>query len=202
MSIDKFFNAFVLSGLVAVLTLSNSFAQDRERDRDQYNDRDKVNRIDPGTTIPVRINDSIDVDKGDNRVYTGTVDADVRGENGRIVVPRGANVELMVRYSADNDLNLDLESIAVNGQRYAVRTDEKHIEAQRDNSLVGSIVGAINGGEGRGRAVRIPRDSVVTFRLARPLDVGIIDRGETRDGLHYHEWYGDRHWRSPLRSSF
>jgi hypothetical protein len=193
MPINKIFSACIVSGLVTIVSLSNCFAQDRGNERDQYNDHDRVSRIDPGTLIPVRVNDSIDVDKGDNRVYTGTVDADVRGDSGRIIVPRGADVELMVRYSPDNDLNLDLESIVVNGYRYAVKTDEKHIEAQRDNSLVGSIVGAINGGEARGRAVRIPRDTVVTFRLARPLDVGIADRGEMRDGYHYHDWYGDRH---------
>ena len=177
-------------GVLSLFTVANAVAQDRGDDRG-YGDRDRIARLDPGTTVPVRVNESIDVDKGDNRVYTGTVDADVRGDNGRVIVPRGANVELMVRYSRDNDLNLDLESILVNGQRYAVRTDPQHYDAQRDNSLVGSIVGAINGGEAVGRAVRIPRDSVVTFRLARPLDVGVADRGEDRGGYHYHDWYGN-----------
>lgn len=190
-SINKLFSTLILSGSIAFMALPNSFAQDRDNGRDQYRDGDRVSRVDVGTSIPVRVNESIDVDKGDNRVYTGTVDADVRGDNGRIVVPRGANVELMVRYSADNDLNLDLESISVNGQRYAVQSDPKHIESQRDNSLVGSIVGAIDGGQARGRAVRIPRDSVVTLRIARPLEVGVADRGEMRDGHHYHDWYGD-----------
>ena len=100
----------------------------------------------------------------------------------------------MVRVARDNDLILDLESVVVNGQRYAIRTDANRIESQRDNSLVGAIVGAINGGEARGRAVRIPRGSVVSFRLERPLEMGIADRGVTRDGYHYHDWYDqDRH---------
>jgi hypothetical protein len=43
-----------------------------------------------------------------------------------------------------------------------------------DNSLVGSIVGAIQGGEARGRAVHIPRDSVLIFRIERPLDMGAL----------------------------
>lgn len=166
--------------------------RDRDRDRDRIEDHGRVARLDPGTVIPVRVNESIDVDKGDSRVYTGIVDQDVRGDNGRLVVPRGATVELMVRYSRDNDLNLDLESIAVEGRRYAVATDEKHMEAQRDNSLVGSIVGALDGGSVSGRAIRIPRDSIVTFRLARPLVVGAPDRGEMRDGYHYHNDDPDR----------
>jgi len=183
--------------LLSVLTIATTgitagaYAQDPDRDRDHDRDRveehDRVARLDPGTVIPVRLNESIDADKGDRRVYNGTVDQDVRGDNGRLVVPRGATVELMVRYARDNDLNLDLESIVVDGRRYSVASDEKHMDAQRDNSLVGTIVGALDGGSVSGRAVRIPRDSVVTFRLARPLMVGAPDRGEMRDGYHYHD---------------
>jgi len=181
----------VLAGMT-LFTLPAAFGQNRYPDSDRLDRTDRIARLEPGTLIPVRINQAIDVEKGDNRVYTGTVDADVRGDRGRIVAPRGSTVEMMVRFEPDNDLNLDLESIVVNGQRYAVRSDEKHIESRRDDSLVGSIVGAINGGEVRGRAVRVPRDTVITFRLARPLEVGIEDRGVTRDGYHYHDWYDRR----------
>ncbi len=165
-------------------------AQDRYEDRDRA--RTDVTRVEPGTVIPVRTNELIDADRQDYRTYTGIVDRDVRGDNGRLAIPRGSTVELMVRVARDNDLILDLESVVVNGQRYGIRTDATRIESQRDNSLVGAIVGAINGGEYRGRSVRIPRDSVVTFRIQRPLDVGVEDRGIMRDGRHYHEWYRDR----------
>jgi len=182
-------------GLFALLVSSPlCSAQDRERserDRDgnRYGDRGRISRLEPGTMIPVRTNQAIDVERRDNRVYSGTVDQDVRGENGRIAIPRGSNAELIVRVARDNDLILDLESVVVNGQRYAIRSDPNRVESQRDNSLVGAIVGAINGGEAQGRAVRIPRDSIVTFRLQQPLDVGITDRGVERDGYHYHDWY-------------
>jgi hypothetical protein len=183
-------------GLLAVAALftSGTFAQDRERDhdRDRTPDREGVARLEPGTVVAVRMNEAIDVNKGDNRVYTGVVDQDIRGENDRLLIPRGSTAEMMVRYSGDNDLNLDFESVMVDGRRYAVRAEEKRIESRRDNSLVGSIVGAISGGEARGIAVRVPRDTVVTFRLARPLEVGVPDRGITRDGHHYHDYYGDR----------
>ncbi len=178
-------NAGPLRLLVLALCLSPlAAAQDRDRDRDS----DRTARLEAGTVIPVRTNESIDVDKGDNRVYTGIVDQDVRGSGGRLVVPRGSPVELMVRISRDNDLILDLDSVMVNGQRYGIRTDPKRIESRPDNSLIGGIVGAINGGEARGRAVRVPRDSVVTFRLQRALDMGVADRGSLRDGRHYHDY--------------
>ncbi len=169
-------------------------AQDRDEDRDRDRGRDRgMTRLEPGTVIPIRTNDSIDVERKDNRVYYGTVDQDVRGDNGRIAIPRGSNAELIVRVEADNDLILDLESVSINGQRYAIRTDPNRVESQRDDGVVGAIEGAINGGQVRGRAVRIPRDSVVTFRLERPLDMGVTDRGVKRDGYHYHDWYDRDH---------
>lgn|SRR5689334_1595105 len=165
---------------------------DRDRDRDRYNDR--VTRLDPGTMIPVRTTEPIDVERRDNQVYYGIVNQDVRGDNGRLAIPRGANVELIVRVERDNDLIIDLESVTVGGQRYAVRTDATRVASQRDDSLVGGIIGAISGADVRGRAVRIPRDSLMTFRLQRPLDMGVADRGIMRDGRHYHDYY-DRPYR-------
>jgi len=185
-------------GLFGVFIAAPSWGQDRDRiDHDRYWDQGqgRYTEIVPGTVVPVRLNQAIDVERRDNRVYYGTVDQDVRSDSGRIAIPRGANAELMVRVAPDNDLILDLESVVVNGQRYAIRAEPNRVESQRDNSLVGAIVGAVTGGQVRGQAVRVPRDAVVTFRLDRPLDIGVADRGVDRDGNHYHDWYdrdGDR----------
>jgi len=179
------FTMFALSPLCS--------AQDRDGDRDRNWDRDRgmYTRLEPGMEVPVKLNQTINVERSDNRVYYGIVDRDIRGDNGRIAIPRGANAELMVRVARDNDLILDLESVVVNGQRYAVRTNPDRVESQP--TVVGAIVGAVSGGEVRGRVVRIPRDSVVTFRLEQPLEVGVSDRGVDRDGNHYHDWYDRGH---------
>jgi hypothetical protein len=185
----------LLGGLAVLLALSALpplFAQYRDGDRDRDRDRDRMTRIEPGTIIAVRTNDTIDVERNDYQVYRGMVDQDVRGDDGRLAIPRGSNVELIVRVERDNDLIIDLESVSVNGYRYAIKTQVNRQPSQRDDSLVGSIVGAIQGGEPRGRAVRIPRDSVLTFRLQRGLDMGVADRGSDHDGRHYHDWYRDR----------
>jgi hypothetical protein len=187
--------SFKSMGSLALLTglflAAAAWAQDRERMRDSDRNWDTQNKrytqLVPGTLISVRPNESIDVERKDNRVYTGIVDRNVRGSNGQMAIPRGSTVELIVRVAADNDLILDLESVTVNGQRYAVKTDANHVESARDNSLVGAIVGAISGGQARGRAVRIPRDTLLTFRIERPLDMGVSDSGETHDGKHYHD---------------
>lgn len=177
-----------LTGLLLSLPVH---AQDRDRAGGRYWDqgRGMYTRLEPGTMVSVRLNQAIDVERRDNRVYYGVVDQDVRGSNGRIAVPRGSNAELIIRVAPDNDLILDLESVVVNGQRFAIRAEPNRVESQRDNSLVGAIVGAVSGGNVRGRAVRIPRDAVVTFRLDRPLDMGVADRGVDRNGYHYHDWY-------------
>ena len=172
-----------LQGVLAVLIVSgwcmSSVASAQYRDWDH--DRDRVTRLEPGTRIPVRLNQTIDVNRSDNRVFYGTVDQDVRGDHGRVVIPRGSSVELMVRVARDNDLVLDLDSVVVNGDRYALRTDPNRFESERDNSLLGNIVGAINGQKVRGPAVRVGRGTVLTFRLERPLEMGARDRDHDRE---------------------
>src|SRR5947209_2336824 len=103
-------------GVISALCLAPlGFSQDRDRDRD------RVTTLTRGTVIPVRTNEAIDVERSDNRVYTGITDQDVRGDDGRLAIPRGSRVELIVRVSHDNDLILDLDSVEVRGQRYAIR---------------------------------------------------------------------------------
>jgi len=179
--------AVLAFGLIPALT-----AQDRDHDRYWDREHARFTRLEPGTVIPVRTTEGIDVERTDNRVFRGIADQDVRGSNGQLAIPRGAPVELIVRVARDNDLILDLESVTVNGQRYAIQTEPNRVESRRDDSIVGAIVGAINGGEVRGRAVRLPRESIVTFRLGQPLVMGVADRGIDRGGYHYHDYY-DRH---------
>ena len=183
-----------LGGAILALLLSSPYgrAQNRNWDRDWDHDRGMYTRLEPGAVIPVRLNQSIDVERRDNRVYYGLVTQDVVGDNGRIAIPRGSNAELIVRVAPDNDLVLDLESVVANGHRYAVRTDPNRFESARDNSVVGAIIGAISGVQVRGPVVRVPRDTIISFRLERPLDVGVTDRGADRDGYHYHDWYDRR----------
>jgi hypothetical protein len=179
------------ASLVAALCLAPAlFGQDRDRDRYWDRERGVYTMLQPGTVFAVRTQEPIDVARTDNRVFSGIIDQDVRGDNGRIAIPRGARAELIVRVARDNDLILDLESVVVNGQRYAIRTEPNRVESRSDNSIVGSILGAINGGE-IGRTVRIPGGSVVTFRLQQPLEMGVADRGVDRGGYHYHDYYGD-----------
>jgi len=173
--------------LVALCIPRAILAQDEGRDRGR--DRDRVTRIDRGTVVVVRTTETIDSDRRDNQIYNGIVDQEVRGADGRLAILRGSPVELIVRTEPDNDLVIDLESVTTNGERYALRTEPNREEARRDDSLVGAIVGAVRGEEVRGHEIRIPRGSVLTFRIEQPLYMGVVDRGVDRDGRHYHDWY-------------
>jgi len=187
----KFMGNVAVSALFLTALTS---AQDRDRDRDRYwdNQNRRYTQLFPGTMITVRPTEAIDVERKDNRIYNAVVDQDVVGDNGRLAIPRGSTAELIVRVARDNDLILDLESITVNGQRYAVKTEPNRVQSMQDDSLVGALVGAISGGQAQGRTVRIPRDTRLSFRLGRPLDMGVADRGIMREGRHYHDYYDDR----------
>src|SRR5437867_4072844 len=99
--------------MISALCLSSAVAsaQNRYWDQNRYGDRGGFTRLEPGTVIPVRTNETIDVQRRDNRVYTGIVDQDVWGDNGRLAIPMGSTVELIVRVAPDNDLILDVESV-------------------------------------------------------------------------------------------
>ena len=185
--------------------------------------------IDAETMFKVRTTQAIDVKTADGLIFTGTVEEDVLDRNGDVAVPAGSTVELMARKSGD-EMTLDLESLTVNGRRYAVVADQstvgtsgqlesgaRTIGANRDTAvyvgggaLLGTIVGAITGvakgaaigaavgagaGAGaqiitKGKSVYLPAESLVTFRLARRLNVDVEDTGFSRDNRHYHRDYG------------
>ena len=86
-----------------------------------------LSRLEPGTTIQVRTTDTIDSQSIDGRVYTGTVEADVRDNQGRLAIPAGATAELVVRRGPDNELVLDLDSITINERRYGVDATRNRI---------------------------------------------------------------------------
>lgn len=154
-------------------------AQDRDRDHGDWHDHyDRAIRVDQGMTIPIRLTQTIDVQRSDQTTYPGVVDQDVMGDEGRVAIPAGSRAELHVRTADDGDLVLRLEAITVRDDRYGVSTDPRRIQATQNNDLVGSIIGAIRGnGQVNGQTVRVPRDTVLNFRLERPLEI-----------MHHRDW--------------
>jgi hypothetical protein len=182
--------------------------------------------IDAGTEIAVRTNETIDTKQANGRVFSGNVAEDVRDTAGNIAIPKGADVELVVKRTIDNDLALDLDAVNINGRRYGVETEENAINSGKKEgigankrtgkyvgggAIIGAIIGGIAGG-GKGAAigagagaaagagaqvltkgdrVEVPAESLVTFRLEEPMRTPVLDRGFSRDGVHYHQGYGN-----------
>ena len=183
----------------------------------------QVERLPAGTSLEIRTDEGIDLrDASDGRIYSGSVARDVFDQNGNLAISRGAHAELIVRNLGRDDRAVDLESIDVNGRRYAIDAERRIPERSGlgenrrtgkyvgGGALLGTIVGAIaGGGKGaaigaaagaaagagtqvatRGRAVWVPAESVLTFRLNQPLRVvSGPDDGYMRDGRHYHNDY-------------
>ena len=101
---------------------------------------DYINPIPAGTSIQVRTTEAIDTQTMDGRIFTGTIENDVRDTQGRLAIPRGATAELVVRRDADNDLVLDLDSVTVNGRRYGVDATRNRVEAAASMSATAASV--------------------------------------------------------------
>ena len=110
------------------------------------------------------------------------------------------------------------ESITADGSRkQGVGANKRTGKYVGGGAVIGSIIGAIaGGGKGaaigaatgagagavgqtvtRGGSVKVPAESLVTFRLDRTLRIGGPDDGYDREGNHYHRY--DRDSRSRVR---
>jgi hypothetical protein len=126
-----------------------------------------VNPIPSGTSLQIRTTEAIDTQTMDGRIFTGTLESDVRDTQGRVAIPRGSTAELVVRRGPDDELVLDLDSVTVHGRRYGVDATRNRISTGVDvrnsgiganretarnvggGALLGAILGAaIGGGDG------------------------------------------------------
>jgi hypothetical protein len=129
--------------------------------------------IPSGTQISVRNDETIDSGKAtEGQTYAAEVTSDVRDANGAIVIPQGANAQLVIKSASSggrirgaSDLVIDLQSISVDGQQYAVTASDfqehgkagiggnkRTAEFVGGGTALGAIVGAI-AGQGKGAAI-------------------------------------------------
>jgi len=126
-----------------------------------------------GTEIAVRNDEMIDSSKAaEGQTYAAEVTDDVRDSKGDVVIPRGANAQLVIksassggRFHGASDLVVDLQSISVEGQLYNV-TATDFVEKGKDGvgankrtaeyagggAALGAVIGAI-AGQGKGAAL-------------------------------------------------
>jgi|SRR5579859_2450721 len=174
--------------------------------------RTRTYEVSAGTEIAVRSEETIDSARAtEGQTFAAEVTNDVRDANGDVVIPQGANAQIVIRSSAKggrfkgtSDLVLDLASVSVDGRMYQLSTadlvrqgktgmgaNKRTAEYTGGGSAVGAIIGAIaGGGKGaaigagsgagagaltqiltKGGSIKVPAESVLTFKLDRPLRV-------------------------------
>jgi len=160
----------------------------------------------------VRNDETIDSSKAvEGQTYAAEVTDDVRDTNGAIVIPQGANALLVIksvssggRIRGASDLVVDLQSVSVDGQQYAVDASDfrkdghdgvgankRTGEFVGGGAALGAIIGAIAGhGKGaaigaasgagagaltqivtKGGAVKIPAETLMTFKLDKAIRI-------------------------------
>jgi hypothetical protein len=171
--------------------------------------------IPAGTEVSVRNDETIDSGSAaEGQTYAAEVTTDVRDANGAVVIPHGANAQLVIKSASGggrirgaSDLVVDLRSISVGGKQYLV--DASDIEQKGKSGIgankrtgefvgggaaLGAVIGAIAGqGKGaaigaasgagagalgqiltKGSSVKIPAETLMTFKLDSP--VKIVER--------------------------
>ena len=190
----------------------------RERSHDEHYHPEqsavttKTYELGIGMEIPVRVEETIDSARAaEGQTYAAEVTSDVRDASGDVVIPSGANAQIVIRSASkggrvrgSSDLVLDLASVAVGGQMYQISTtdvvkqgkagmgaNKRTAEYTGGGAAIGAIIGAIAGhGKGaaigaasgagagaitqivtKGDSVKVPAETVLTFKLEKPLRV-------------------------------
>jgi Protein of unknown function (DUF3011) len=116
-----------------------------------------VSRIAPGTVMTVRTNGLIDSPRFGS-LYEAVVAEDVFDRDGRVAIPRGSLVQVIVRETPNGEMALGVDSVVVDGQPYSFAADLARIGhgpsyAQGEEILV------------RGPRLYVPPDTLLTFQI-------------------------------------
>ncbi len=131
-----------------------------------------VIRLPTGTEIPVRNNGVLDACCVPiNSIALGVMDADVKGPDGKVLIPNGANVTIMVRDKKRVDgrvtMEFELGSADFDNQHYLVSSEKGMTEP----GAVVTFVGAQQGSEEakiRGLWVHLSDRTYMAFKAATP----------------------------------
>jgi len=122
--------------------------------------------ISSGTQLSIRTNEAIDSKTArDGQRFSAVMEQDVLDKTGALAVPKGSDVELVIRGTEGSELVLDIDSIIVSGRRYNVSTEDLERKGREGigankrtatmvggGAVIGAIIGGIVGG-GKGAAI-------------------------------------------------
>jgi hypothetical protein len=133
-----------------------------------------------GTELVVRTVETIDSRRvGADQSFAAIVEHQISDASGRVIIPARSSVQLVIRQlqSAGTrggpDMVLDVQSITVDGRRYAVGTVAAAIASDHQGAAIGLLIGAADGAATqmltKGRDVKVPADTVLRFLLDKPV---------------------------------
>jgi hypothetical protein len=135
-----------------------------------------------GTELVVRTVEMIDSrTAGANQVFSGIVEQAVTDGSGLVIIPGRSSVQLMIRQTSSGgatgspEMMLDVQSITIAGRRYLVSTEDMLLKSDTDGGKSAAF-GVLVGGAGaqvltRGRDVQVPAETLLTFRLDKPVSL-------------------------------
>jgi len=121
------------------------------------------NTIPAGTTLEVRTNEAIVSTHAEGRTYQGEIATEVVDDQNKVLLPRGAQVELVVLEAKEKSgvkgatLQLGMRSVSVDSQTYLVVSEEvketsgvgknrKTAQTVGGGAALGTLIGAAAGG--------------------------------------------------------
>ncbi|HYI92230.1 MAG TPA: hypothetical protein VEX68_01675 [Bryobacteraceae bacterium] len=121
------------------------------------------NTIPEGTNLEVRTSEEINSSNAEGRTYQGSIATEVVDAQGKVLLPRGAKVELVILEAKEKSgvkgasLQLGLRSVTVEGNTYLVISEERKettglgsnrrtAETVGGGAALGTLIGAAAGG--------------------------------------------------------
>ena len=133
-----------------------------------------------GTELVVRTVETIDSRHvGADQLFAAIVEHQISDASGRVIIPARSSAQLVIRQvwpgdaGSSSEIALDVQSITVDGRRYAVGTVAAAIAGGRKGAAIGLLIGAADGSASevltRGRDVKVPAETVLRFLLDKPV---------------------------------
>ncbi len=152
--------------LIGVFALASSAWADNLGYADNTNNKSSRLVVPSGSELAIRTNEKIDSKSAHvGQTFSATVEQDVVGSSGTVVIPKGSDAQLVLQQASNNELALGVQSVTVNGTRYQVSTSDireknrqgigknkRTAEMVGGGAVLGTLLGAIAGG-GKGAAI-------------------------------------------------
>lgn len=133
-----------------------------------------------GTELVVRTVETIDSRRvGADQLFAAIVEHQISDASGHVIIPARSSAQLVIRQVWPGDVGsspeivLDVQSITVDGRRFAVGTVAGAIASGHKGATIGLLIGAADGSASevltKGRDVKVPAETVLRFLLDKPV---------------------------------